>query len=113
MRLPNAHRAYVDPAKVRDYLLAFDHPLGRHKAAVFAAAGFRRRAWPRLLTVLHEIAQADGAELVSDSRFGRKYLVRAIVHERGGRPLSLATVWMVRRDEDFPRFITAYPGTPG
>ncbi len=38
MRLPNAERAVVDIAKLRDYCLNFEHPRGRHKARVFAAA---------------------------------------------------------------------------
>ena len=38
MRLPNAERAVVDIEKLRDYCLSGEHPRGRHKARVFAAA---------------------------------------------------------------------------
>jgi len=38
MKLPNADRAVVDLAKLRDYCLSPDHPRGRHKARVFATA---------------------------------------------------------------------------
>ena len=38
MRLPNAARAAIDIEKLRDYALNPEHPRGRHKARVFAAA---------------------------------------------------------------------------
>ena len=42
MKLPNADAATVDDAKVRDYLLSPEHPVGRFKARVFRSAGYRR-----------------------------------------------------------------------
>lgn len=36
MKLPNADRAVVGLAKLRDYCLSPTHPRGRHKARVFA-----------------------------------------------------------------------------
>jgi hypothetical protein len=62
MSLPNADRAIVDPAKVRDYLLS--HPVGRFKAAFFLSLGYSQDRWevwwmlctgelsPRLVTVM-------------------------------------------------------------
>jgi hypothetical protein len=38
MKLPNAERAFVDVAKLRDYSLNAEHKEGKHKARVFAAA---------------------------------------------------------------------------
>jgi hypothetical protein len=35
MQLPNAERAVVDIAKLRDYRLNPNHPEGKHKARVF------------------------------------------------------------------------------
>jgi hypothetical protein len=88
------------------------------------AAHDARTALERTQVSVSEVRPADEAPRAKrlgrrgppSERLGRRgpeRAVRAIVHERGGRPLSLVTVWMVRRDEDFPRFITAYPGTPG
>lgn len=39
MRLPNADRAAIDAAKIRDYLLSEMHPVGRFKAAFFSTLG--------------------------------------------------------------------------
>lgn len=60
MKLPNANSAIVDEAKVRDYLLSPEHPVGRFKARVFVAVGYRRQAWQRL--------RDDLAALVSKPR---------------------------------------------
>lgn len=38
MKLPNANRAVVEIEKLQDYCLSVNHPRGRHKARVFAAA---------------------------------------------------------------------------
>jgi hypothetical protein len=37
--LPNADRAVIEPAKLRDYLLSTVHPLGRFKARFCTALG--------------------------------------------------------------------------
>ena len=42
MLLPGADRAIVDAAKVRDYLLSPEHPVGRFKAVFFGALGYTR-----------------------------------------------------------------------
>ena len=46
--LPNSERACIEPAKVRDYLLSVAHPVGRFKAVVFLALGYRAESWERL-----------------------------------------------------------------
>jgi hypothetical protein len=38
VKIPNAEQAYIDDSKLRDYSLNPEHPRGRHKARVFAAA---------------------------------------------------------------------------
>src|SRR5262249_50622043 len=46
MRLPGAERATIPTDKLVRYALNPDHPLGRHKARVFASAlGIRRQDW--------------------------------------------------------------------
>ena len=44
MSLPNADRAVVDPAKIRDYLLAGRPSCGPLQGAVFRLTGLRRRS---------------------------------------------------------------------
>ena len=109
MRLPNADRAIVDPAKVRDYLLSPEHPVGHAKARVFAALGFRRAEWPALQAALLAHGQAREATAVG-SAYGQKYEVRGSLQGLTGREAPVVTVWIVLHAEDAPRLVTAYPG---
>jgi len=58
MTLPNAHRALIDPAKLRDYLLSQLHPVGRFKAAFFIALGYSTDQWEVLRDDLLALARA-------------------------------------------------------
>jgi hypothetical protein len=110
MRIPGADRAVVEPAKVRDYLLSESHPVGRFKAKFFAALGYSHGNSEELAAALRDLATEDAA-LGQPSPFGQKFEVRARIQGPSGRVAPLVVVWMVRSTEDFPRFVTAYPGT--
>lgn len=45
MSIPNADRAIVDPAKIRDTLLSAAHPIGRFKAAFLLSLGYSADRW--------------------------------------------------------------------
>lgn len=109
-RLPGAERAFVDPIKVRDYLLSPEHPVGCNKARFFAALGFTRAAWPALWRTLLSIAHEGEAVPGAETPFGRKYEIHATIIGPSGKPARVVTVWMIRDGEDFPRLVTAYPG---
>jgi hypothetical protein len=110
MRLPGADRALVAPEKVRDYLLSVAHPIGRFKARFFTALGYSRMSWKRLETDLRHIAARHRATLTDANRYGQKYEVRGRLEGPNGRVAELVTVWIVLRDEEMPRFVTAFPG---
>lgn len=112
MRLPNADRATIDPAKVRDYLLSPDHRDGRSKARFFGALGFTRQDWSALRDALLAVARVGEATLTDTSMFGRKYVVRGNVRGPTGRIAVVATVWIVLRGDEAPRLVTAYPARP-
>jgi hypothetical protein len=110
MRLPNPERAVVDAAKVRDYLLSFEHPVGRFKAAVFASVGYSRTSWAVLQADLLASAFLDGANPGRPTPYGQSFRLPAKFKGPSGRLLSVITLWLVHGDEDFPRLVTVYPG---
>ncbi len=110
MKLPGAERAIVDPAKVRDYLLSPEHPVGRSKARFFAALGFSREAWTELRQALLALARTGEAAPGPESPFGQKYVVRGIIRGPTGREAVIATAWIVLIGENRPRLVTAYAG---
>ncbi|MBI3201308.1 MAG: adhesin [Myxococcales bacterium] len=107
--LPNADRAVVGPAKVRDYLLSPEHPVGRFKAAFFRALGYSADQWELLRADLQFIAQTGDATPTELGPFGQKFEVRATLSSPLGRTAKITAVWIVRTGEDFPRFVTAFP----
>ncbi|HYU32831.1 MAG TPA: hypothetical protein VEW48_11770 [Thermoanaerobaculia bacterium] len=110
MKLPGADRAIVDEAKVRDYLLSPEHPIGRFKAAFFASVGYTRQDWEWLRQEFVSIAASEDATLGQSNAFGQKYEVRGRIEGPKGRRFEIVTVWIVLRGESVPRFVTAYPG---
>ena len=110
MNLPSADRAIVETAKVRDYLLSSEHPIGRAKAHFFHSLGFRQEQWSELQEALLALGRTGDATLGEANAFGQKYMVRGILRGPSGRTADTLTVWMVLHGEAVPRFVTAYPG---
>ncbi len=110
MKLPAVERAVVDAAKIRDYLLSDSHPVGRFKAAFFLALGYSAADWEVLAEDLRSHAAANDAVAGVPSEYGQKYEVRGRIGSPAGKGAILVAVWIVLRGEDFPRFVTAFPG---
>ena len=110
VRLPNADRAVVEDAKVRDYLLSSTHPVGRFKSVFFVALGFTADRWEVLRDALLDLAQVGEPTPGQASPFGLKFEIRAILRGPSGRQADVVTVWMVPSGQDFPHFVTAFPG---
>jgi len=109
MTLPFAQNAYIDDAKVRDYLLSAYHPVGSYKAALFTAFGYHSTRWQRLRLDLEKLASEATPRLLNSGLFGQKFELRGILKTPSGRPLRIVTIWIDRPGESFPRFVTAFP----
>ena len=112
VKLPNADKAIVEAAKLRDYCLNPAHPEGRHKARVFRSAlgvGQEQAEWLReaiLAALTHaEVAYAE------ETPYGWRYDVD-IVLTHGGKSASVRTGWLVRKTENLPRLATCFVRSP-
>ena len=110
MKLPEAEHAVVDAAKVRDYLLSREHAVGRFKAVFFATLGYTRDHWKRLQEDLLALGQSGTAKKIQETRFGQKYEIHGTLAGPSGRRTDVVTIWIVLHGEDFPRFVTVFPG---
>lgn len=110
MKLPNADRAVIEPEKLHRYLLSDTHPVGRFKARFFLGLGYLSEEWSRLEADLRSQHLTQDATLGPSSPYGQKYEIRAPLLGPAGRKAQLVSVWVVLIHEDFPRFVTAYPG---
>ena len=110
MKLPNAEAAFIDADKLQDYLLSPEHPVGRFKAAFFRTLGYSRENWAQFESDLRELHLSEDVSDIVESRYGVKYVIRANLKGRSGETVQLVSVWIILKEEDVPRFVTAYPG---
>jgi hypothetical protein len=110
LRLQNADRAVMEPVKLHGYILSRVHPVGRFKAAFFLSLGYSQEGWRRLEMDLRGQHLSQDATPRESSVYGQKYEIRATLIGPSGRGAEIVSVWVVLASEDFPRFITAYPG---
>lgn len=110
MRLPAPDLAIVSASKIRDYLLSDSHPVGRFKCAFFVALGYSAARWEELASDLQRHALDNEATATEFTPYGQKYEVRGTVTGPTSRSAIVVVVWIVHHGEDFPRFVTAFPG---
>jgi hypothetical protein len=108
--IPNADRATIDPAKLRDYLLSAAHPIGRFKARFFTALGFTLDRSEELVEALRIQHLTQDCQPAGTTDRGQKYTIRAILNGPTGQSALVVSVWFIPVDGDVPRFVTAYPG---
>jgi hypothetical protein len=108
--LPNAERAEIDPAKLRDYLLSPTHPVGRFKERFFNALGYVAAEWQALEADLRIQHLSQPATPGARHAYGRSYTIRAILKGPTGQAAMVVSVWFIGVGRDVPRLVTAYPG---
>ena len=73
MKLPDASRADIDPRKLEDYCLSFDHPRGKHKARVFhSSLGVTSQNAAELEVRIREALETEPCTAGAEDRFGRR-----------------------------------------
>jgi hypothetical protein len=108
MTLPNGDRAVVEVVKLTGYCLNPDHPRGRHKARVFAAAlGLTADHADVLCDALLAAARTEEAVADEADEFGQRYSLDVIMEGPAGRA-RVRSAWIVRAGEDFPRLTSCY-----
>jgi hypothetical protein len=107
--LPDGYLAVVDAQKITSYLLSGNHPAGRAKATFFRRFGFRLRSWRRLRDALVDHAHAAEIITVTETEFGRKFIVEGPLASPDGRNPTIRSVWFVAIGDRAPRLVTAYP----
>lgn len=103
-------RAVVDADKIREYLLSDAHPVGRFKAAFFAELGYSAAEWEVLAADLKGHAAENQASATEPNEYGQKYEIRGTMAGPAGKTEVVVAVRIVLHGEDFPRFVTAFPG---
>jgi tRNA A37 threonylcarbamoyladenosine dehydratase len=98
----------VEIAKLRDYSLNLNHPVGGQKARVFKAAlgiTVQQAAWLRERAL--EVAVTDEATQGATSVFGDKYVIDARINYKSKTAL-VRFCWIIEFGTDFPRLTSCY-----
>lgn len=109
MKLPNHEQASVPETKIVRYLLDLTHPVGRSKAIFFLSFGFTLDNWKTMAQALithaatHEVARTEASE------DGTRYVIEGMLNTPDNRNPAVRVIWYIERDQEIPRFITAYP----
>ena len=107
--LPNTDRAVVSNRELGEYLLSDSHPFGRHKAVFFRRFGFVIQEQKVLESALIEHAAANAISRIEETQFGTKYIIDGPLTSPDGRNPRIRAIWFIEKNEDNPRFVTAYP----
>ena len=107
-KLPNPDNAVIDTRKLRDYCLNPLHPRGRNKARVFASAlGLTADDAERLREALLSAARSKDDELTKRDEYGQRYVLDFEMETEAANA-TIRSGWIVRREEDFPRFTSCW-----
>ncbi len=109
MRLPNAEKAHVEPAKITRYLLSLNSESGWSKAKFFMEFGFNQEEWRRLEQAFLVHGNSHEVVRVIETQHGTKFTVDGALQTPDGRNPRVRTVWMIYHGADEPWLITAHP----
>jgi hypothetical protein len=109
LKLPNAHLALIERAKIVEYLLNPAHPDNGGKAPFFMALGFKTEDWETLAAALRRLGLTSTVSQNMETVHGKKYIIDDTIETPSGKSPVVRTVWIIDRGEDAPRLVTAYP----
>lgn len=108
MKVPNAEHAFIDVRKLTDYCLDENHPVGKHKAKLFAAAlNLRKENALELSEILLLAVKSNGAKPGIQDSFGQRYTVDFEV-EKDGKHAIIRSGWIIPINSNVPKLITCF-----
>jgi hypothetical protein len=107
MKLPNREESCIPLAKITEYLLNENHPIGSHKAAFFESFCFSNSQLLVEALLNHAIEREVNKE--TETPFGTKYELICELKTPDNRNPCIVSVWIINNGETIPKLITAYP----
>jgi hypothetical protein len=105
MKLPGD--AIIAMRKMTEYLLRWRPE--DDKSAFLAQAGYTIGTADRLATDIREQLLPLEAELIEETEYGPKYLIRGPLAGPNGRALRVVSIWMTEDATGETKFVTLYP----
>jgi hypothetical protein len=106
--LPNADKAIVPLEKLSGYSLDSSHPVGKHKARVFASAlGMTKTDAPRLREMILQAVLINEAVETGTNEHGTRYRIDFQTLGLKGA-VTIRTAWIIDAGETVPRLTSCY-----
>ena len=99
--------AIIATRKITEYLLRWRPE--DDKSAFLAQAGYTLETSERLLSDIREQLLPLEAELVEETEYGPKYVIRGELEGPNERPLRVVSIWMTEDATGETKFVTLYP----
>lgn len=108
MRLPGGESVEIDPRKLVEYALSPTHPVGKHKARLFALKlGVGPSDAPAFIDALRRSAAADDAQRTGGDPWGERFSITFLFGIRG-RSAMITAGWIVPADGSPTRLTSVY-----
>lgn len=99
----------ISPEKLINYILNQNHNEGSSKALFLKEIGYDQLNWEILENDLREQHLSHEAVAGKPSPFGKKFEIVAPIIGPNGKQRLIKTIWMIKFNENFARFITLIP----
>jgi len=99
----------ISPDKLINYVLNLHHNEGGSKALFLREIGYNQSNWEILENDLREQHLKSEATPGKSSPFGQKFEITAPIIGPNGEERMIKTIWMIKNNETFARFITLIP----
>jgi len=109
MKLSDSNELVVEREKIVGYLLNPGHADNGGKAAFFMQLGFKTEQWEILAAALKTLAIESDVTKVNESVHGKKYVIIGQIQSPGGKTPRVKTIWVVDKNQNTARLVTAYP----
>ena len=107
MKLTNHENAFIAKEKILDYLL--DEESSKGKSVFFNLFGYFKDNFEDVAIDLLALASSEDVSETEQTKFGLKFIISGNIIAPNGRSINITSIWIIKNNEDFPRFVTAYP----
>ena len=108
MKLPGGESVEIDPRKLVEYALSPTHPVGKHKARLFASRlGLTQTDAPTLEVALRTAAASQDAILTRSDEWGQRWQID-FVFQFGALSAMITSGWIVPADGSPPRLTSVF-----
>jgi hypothetical protein len=108
LKLPGGENVEIDPRKLVDYALSPTHPVGKHKARLFASRlGLSQADASALEVALRTAAASENATLIKSDAWGERWQID-FMFQFGALSAMITSGWIVPEDGSTTRLTSVF-----